>query len=306
MATFIIFRLAAIIVPVIPRRVAYVLATWLAELNFLMSSRHRKNLFSNLSRVLGERASRRDLTITGRQVFKTQALNYVDLFSIPHLPPDFWSKNVRIIGKEHFDRAYAEGKGIILASVHLGNLDLLVQTASIVGVKVAVIIEPLNPPKLLDLVTGLRSSRGVTFIPVSTRGIITAAKTLRRGGVVALACDRDIQDRGMQVSLFGEPAKLPTGAIELAMITGAAIVPVFGARLAGGTYTISFKPRLELVEDGENAVERNMERLVEVLEEQKGLHPEQWVVCEPVWEGHSLPAKGLKAKAIASSNPKKR
>ncbi len=307
MITFLIFKLAAVLVPALPRAVAYRLASLLAELNFLISPRHRKNLISNLSRVLGKGASNIELTTTARQVFRAQALNYVDLFSIPHLSSDFWNKNVKIIGKEHFDRAYTAGKGVIVASVHLGNLDLLVQTAASFGIKVTVTIEPINPPKLLELVTGLRASRGVTFVPVSTRGAITAAKTLRRGDVVALACDRDIQDRGIPVSLFGEPAKLPTGAIELAMMTGAAIVPVFGARLAGGnTYTITFKPQVELVEDGERAVERNMERLVSVFEEQISLHPEQWVVFESVWEDDRAPMKNHKPKAVASNSSIKR
>ena len=299
--TFLIFKLAATLVPALPRTVAYRLATWMGDICFFLSRKQRKNLISNLSRVLGKTASISELNATARQVFKTQALNYMELFSIPHLPPEFWSENVKIVGREYFDDASASGKGIIIASAHVGNLDLLVQTASMVGVKVLVLIEPLRPPELLDLVTGLRASRGVTFMPVSTRAIITVAKTLRRGGVLALACDKNIQDRGIPVPFFGELARLPTGAIELAMMTGSAIVPVSGTRLKDGSYTITFRPALELTEEGEDAVERNMERLVSVMEEQISLHPEQWVVFEPVWEEGDMPIITPKPRTVASN-----
>ncbi|MSQ15121.1 MAG: hypothetical protein EXR50_04570 [Dehalococcoidia bacterium] len=299
--TFLIFKFAAILVPALPRTVLYKLAIWMGDLSFFISRKSRRNLIGNLSRVLGKTASTSELNAIARQGFRTQALNYMDLFSIPHLPPKFWTEKVKIVDREYFDEARDGGRGVILISAHVGNLDMLVQTAAMIGVQVSVIIEPLHPPILLDLVTGLRASRGVTFMPVSTRAIMTVAKTLRRGGVLAMACDKNIQDRGISVPFFGENARLPTGAVELAMMTGSAVMPVSGTRLKNDCYTITLGPVIELIENGENVVERNMERLVSVMEAQISLHPEQWVVFEPVWEDARAPRTSPKSKPVASN-----
>ena len=67
-------------------------------------------------------------------------------------------------------------RGAILAAAHLGNIDLVAQVACARGLPVTIPIEPLEPPELLDLVTGLRAAHGLELVPVD------------RGALRAVAC----------------------------------------------------------------------------------------------------------------------
>ena len=49
---------------------------------------------------------------------------------------------------------------------------------------------------------------------------------LRDGGVVCLLADRDLTASGVEVSFFGETARMPAGPAALALATGAALLPV--------------------------------------------------------------------------------
>lgn len=289
MVKYLAFRLAALVVPALPRGLAYRLARWAATTAFLFPSNARKTLEDNLRRVLGEDASARDLRQAARGAFETQALNYVDLFRIPYLSPKFFQEQVKVGGEQYFSMAKERGRGVILASAHLGNVDLLMQMAVTTGIDSLVIIEPIKPPKLLELVTGLRSSRGVTFLIAGMGAVRAAVRALKSGGIVAIACDRDIQGHGVPVPFFGEIARLPSGAVELAMKTGAALLPVFGARWPDGTYTITIDPPLELLVDRERALEENLKLLAGTLEKHIRRHPEQWLAFHRIWVDAPLP-----------------
>jgi KDO2-lipid IV(A) lauroyltransferase len=52
-------------------------------------------------------------------------------------------------------------------------------------------------------------------------------RRLRDGGLVCLVADRDLSASGVEVTFFGEPARLPAGPARLAAATGALLVPAF-------------------------------------------------------------------------------
>ncbi len=52
-------------------------------------------------------------------------------------------------------------------------------------------------------------------------------RRLRAGGVVCLLADRDLAGSGVEVELFGEPARFPAGPARLAALTGALLIPAF-------------------------------------------------------------------------------
>src|SRR5947207_2009890 len=50
-------------------------------------------------------------------------------------------------------------------------------------------------------------------------------RRLRRGGVVCVLADRDVLGASLDVTLLGEPARLPSGPARLAALTGATLLP---------------------------------------------------------------------------------
>jgi len=201
---------------------------------------------------------------------------------------DFFRRRLRYFGlDEHLLPAIAAGKGVIMLGAHLGNPELAGQGMLPRGVKVFALTEPLQPPRLRRLVDSLRSSKGHTFAPVGFAGVKRAIQTLREGGVIALMGDRDIEGPKASLPFFGEETMMPTGPIEMALRTGATVIPSFCLRTKQGGIDAYLEEPLELERTGdmERDARTNTKRFLALLERRLRQHPDQWVVLESIWDG---------------------
>ena len=103
---------------------------------------------------------------------------------------------------------------------------------------------------------------------------------------MVILCDRDIQGNGLSTRFFGEETTLPSGAVALALRTGAVIVPAFNVRGNNGRFDLYFEAPLSLVDNGNRqmGVQTNLANLIAVIEKYIRQHPEQWAVLEPIWQ----------------------
>ena len=190
-------------------------------------------------------------------------------------------------GLDHFYAAIDRGCGVVLLSAHLGSPEYIFRSAGYLGLDFLVLTEPLSPPAVHDFIHAVRRAPGVRFEPASGSALRESLRQLRSGGVVAVTGDRDIQQSGMAVAFFGERARLPTGPVELALRTGASLVPGFVTRTNDGRYRVVFRPALALSRGGDKAadVAEGMRAVARALEEAIAAAPEQWFALAPVWSG---------------------
>jgi KDO2-lipid IV(A) lauroyltransferase len=169
----------------------------------------------------------------------------------------------------------------------MGNPELAVQGMLPRGVKAFALTEPLQPPRLSRLVDRLRASKGNVFAPVGFAGVKQAIKTIRAGGVVALMGDRDIEGPRASLPFFGEEALMPVGPIEVALRTGATLLPCFTIRTRDGNIEAFVEERLELQRTGDMEADAHAGALLflQRLERRLREHPDQWVVLESIWDG---------------------
>ncbi len=238
--------------------------------------------------VMGANAPKKELRKAARQVFRNVGRYYADLIRMPHLNVDqFFRQRLTYHGfEEYLLPAVNRGKGVIITSAHFGSAELAVQGLLAGGVKVVVLTEPLHPPSLSRLIDRLRSSKGHTFLPVSFTNVKTAVRTVRAGGVLALMCDRDIEGKSIRVPFFGTPTQVPVGAVEMAMRTGAAILPTFSRRTKGNGIEVFIESRLDMASTGsaDTDLKENVRRLLERVEPHLRRDPGQWAVLEAIWD----------------------
>jgi lauroyl/myristoyl acyltransferase len=173
---------------------------------------------------------------------------------------------------------------VILASLHLGNVETLLQVPSLYPhMRFMMLVEKMANPGILRIITELRGSLGVDI--VTTDELRRLLKRLKENGVVALACDRDVTGSGTLVEFFGRPARLPDGPVRLAARTGAALIPATGWREAGGQFRVRIAPALELAASGDADADAclNLRRLTGWLEQMIRERPGQWMAFYPVW-----------------------
>lgn len=268
----------------LPVSLGYLLARVVADIVFLLSPGWRRKVRSNLRRALGTE-DRRRLTPLAREVFRNVARNYFDLIHLPRCSLASLERSVEVRGWHHFQQAFQAGRGVILVTAHLGNFDLVAQVMAAWGLRLTVMVEPVRPEPLHRVLTELRQSRGLHFLPAGPAALKQVIRELRSGGVVAMACDRDVRGNGLEVEFLGETARLPLVVVDLALRTGAALIPAFSIRQSRHRFIVYVEPPLPLAASGQDGhrLRQNAELLIPVVERYIRQYPGQWVVMHPVW-----------------------
>ncbi len=285
---YLLFQVALHTLGRLPPRLLYAIVDALAEMVYLLFPRLRSNVWDNLRHIMGPEAPKIGLRTATRQVFKNVARYYADLLRMPRMDmEDFFQRRLRYYGfDEHVLPALRAGDGVIILSGHCGNPELAVQGLLPRGVTVLALTEPLKPPSLSRLVDRLRSSQGHTFAPVSVGSVKRAIRTLKAGGVVALMADRDIEGPKASLPFFGVETLMPTGPIEVALRTGATVIPSFSRRSPPDLIEGFLEEPLDLERTGDlgRDVRTNALRFLARLERHLREDPGQWAVLERIWD----------------------
>jgi lauroyl/myristoyl acyltransferase len=270
----------------LPRPAAYAVARFGADLAYRYRHEARTAVRDNMRHVMGPEATEAAIDAAAREAFRNVARYYVDLIRIPRMNLDrMIGKEVRLHGFERLKSRVDAGQGVVVATAHYGNPELAVQVGAILGIDTLVLAEPLQPPAFADLMHRLRSTFHPRYEDVGFTTIAHAIAHLRAGGVLAIACDRDIQHRGEPAEFFGVEAPLPRGAAELAARTGAALLPAYCRRAADRGFDIYFEEPLELVDTGDRRADAlaNTQRLLARAEAWIAADPGQWMPLERIW-----------------------
>lgn len=272
-------RAAERALPLMPRALIGPFAEFVGTLAYLAAPGARRAVRANLAVIAPERNGRGLV----RRIFVEQTRNYVEIFSIPRTDPKKLLAALRTDGWEHVARAYEQGKGVILASAHLGPVSVVGQMVLAHGYPVALPVE-VETSEFQRSVNRARGGAGLQLIRTdSARGIF---RFLREGKVLGILADRAVTGVGERVEFFGREALLPSAAVVLSMRTGAPLVPAFAGR-SDGVLTASFEPPLDIPDTGDrNAdVREGVQRFARVLERYVRRTPEQWTVFEDFWHG---------------------
>jgi lauroyl/myristoyl acyltransferase len=288
------YRVALALVGCLSDKLADRFAVSLATAAFLLTPKRRAIVRANLRQVMGPQSSEPELNRLAARIYQTVARYYVDLLSTPRFDVQALRDNrVRQEGYEHLRDALNAGQGAIVATVHYGCPEMALQAARAWNLRFLVLIEAIEPPELAALFAKLRGSHQHRFEPAGLAGVKAAIRTLRGGGAVLLAVDRDIQGHGACVPFFGRPARIPLGAAELARLTGAPILPAISRRLPNGQAFVTIEAPLEMAKtaDARADAEDTTARLIQRFEPYIRSDPGQWLVLQPLWVDCDTPSR---------------
>ncbi len=264
---------------VLPYPVSYLLGETLGMGYFLLSGKRRRVLRQNLSVVLGTPVVR-NLDATGRKVMLNFGRGVVETFMLPYLRPADLSRMVSIEGKDRLDSALQSGRGVVLATAHLGSWELAGAALAAMGYHITTVAGVQFSPSLSPLIRQMKERLGITVVSMDT-GALRIARTLRHGGVVALHIDGDQFAEGVSVKYFGGDVTLPRGPAALALKTGAVLLPAFAIRTSRRHITIMIEDDVSTAAGGERDT---TQRIVTVVERYVRRYPDQWCMFRPFWE----------------------
>lgn len=265
----------------------YAVADLAAAAGYTLASSARANVHDNLRHLLPD-ASEKKIAKAARRVFRNVAYYYADLAQLPKMDVNqFFRDRLIYTGIDEYIRPQlAAGRGVVMLSAHVGNAEMAGQALIPLGIPCFAVTEPVKPERLARMLNDIRMSKGLEFMPVGVPAAKRIIRILRGGGTVALMGDRDIMGPKMLLPFLGEETWLPTGPIEVALRTGAAIIPSFSARR--GRYVIDAvaEEPIEIVrtDDFQADVRTAMLEFIKRMETRLRAEPDQWIVLERLWD----------------------
>ena len=272
---------------VLPHAWLYAGARLLAPLALPLFERRRQAVRANCQRVHPEWEPA-DLDRAVRGVFRETAAYYVDAALLPQRTSrQVLDEQLRVDGLEILQAQVAHGKGVVLAGLHLSNPEVAFQTLPALGIDAIALVEPLKNPRAMDAIQRRRLTGGAPFVPATMGGVMQALETVRRGGVVAILSDRDLKGSGVCVPFFGRQGRFPTGAVDLALRTGAPLMAAYSVRERQGHFRVTFLPPLDLLhsDNRANDVRAGVADLIRGLEPVIAAHADQWRMFASPWKG---------------------
>ncbi len=184
-------------------------------------------------------------------------------------------------GIENYLDAKREGRGILVATAHLGNWELSAFAHALMTERMHVMVRPLDNP-LIDRVVEERrvlSGNCLIFKKDGARGVMRALKNNEAVGI--LIDQNTAASEGVFVDFFGKPACAGSAFVKLAHRSAAPVVPGFALwNESQKRYVLRFYPRVELSGD----IEADTQRIHSIFEGIIRQYPDQWMWIHRRWK----------------------
>ncbi len=291
MVKYYLFELLRFVVRVIPPRLVYGIGAFLAEATYLCSLRSKRNLRANFIHVyeyLGEdtesSAARRKIRVLIRKNFRNFSYYLVDFFRFSRLSRAEIEKLVKFSGTDNINAVLRNGNGAIGVTAHLGNWELGGMVLSYLGFPVNAIALSHHNTRLNRLFVNQRALSGMNVIPVG-QAASKSLRALKKNQLVLILGDRDVTERGIEVTFFGAPARLPRGPATLAVRTDAGVFFGYFIRQSTHKYRAVFRSPLPVDKglDRESRERAIILKLVKEMEECIAANLDQWYTYELIW-----------------------
>lgn len=267
----------------LPACVSYSIASVIGDGIYLFWPRVRRNMSKAVAALLNKPEKGLVVRNTARRCLRNFAKYVVDTFRYAHPQPAFFENNFKITGKEHLDAALAEGKGIILVSFHLGNLDLGIKALGNAGYPINAIVENWQSNQLDAFLQNPREKEGAKLIKVKEASA-NLLSILKKNEILALMIDSPNCLNGVKVKIGGKWALLPSGPAIMALRTGARVVPCGLVRTSNTKFhgiigkPIEIQSSGNLVEDVRAVTQSTTDAIVKITSQ----FIDQWFVFHPL------------------------
>jgi len=285
---YLLTRLGAGILLILPRSWALALARGAGRLGFRLVARQRTKILENLKLAYGETKTSEELEAIGQRVMGHMLQTAVDFLRFATLSRDKAASFVET------GSAYSvckdilqEGKGLIIMTAHMGNWELLAGVFGLQGFQGGVVGRRIYYEPYNRWIVGLRASVGVQTI-YQDEAVRQIHKHLKAGAIVGLLPDQDMDRvRGIFVDFFGTPAFTSVAPVKIAMATEVPVLPAFMIRLPGNRYKLVlgevFRPRIE-GNDRQASIRKYTETWMREFEKMIRQYPDQWGWMHDRWK----------------------
>jgi Kdo2-lipid IVA lauroyltransferase/acyltransferase len=223
-------------------------------------------------------------------VFRSIARTLVTFAQFPAMTRDNIGRWIRYEGLENLQNALDKGRGVLIATAHLGNWELSAFAHALMTGPMNIVVRPLDNRRVDGFVERQRALSGNRIIEKkdAARGILRA---LAANEAVGILIDQNTSiEQGVFIDFFGVKACAGSAFAKLAHHSGAPVIPGFALwSEKESRHVLRFYPPVEMMGD----VAADTQRIHAVLESAIREHPDQWLWIHRRWKTRPPGEPGL-------------
>jgi len=266
MLTYLGYRLLETLAILTPYPVSYLLALFGANLWYCTDTNVgiiKKSISIALKKNIDDPLIGRIV----RKIFINWAKNVVDFLKHRVVTPAGLIERVYLEGTENLDRALEKGRGVVIFTSHIGNFEWGACRIAAEGYNIWGVSLVRESQKTNMFFESRRMSKGLKTL--YTNRMLHVLRYLKKNEIIAIPSDWDPTAKSSRpFILFGKKAYLPSGAVELALRSGAELLPSFIWRNGRYTHHQIIGEPVELEHSGEKdeLINKNMEKVLTIME----------------------------------------
>lgn len=214
-------------------------------------------------------------------VFETLGRLLLGLARFPDLSATNIGEWIGYEGLEHYQAAKSAGRGVLIATAHLGNWELSAFAHALMTEPMNVMVRPLDNPLLDRLVESRRTLSGNRLI-LKRDAARLVIRALKNNEAVGILIDQNTSPvEGVFVKFFGRLACAGSAFVKLAHHSGAAVIPGFALwRDREQRYVLRFYPQIQLSGD----IQQDTQAIHSAIESVIRQYPDQWMWIHRRWK----------------------
>jgi len=241
----------------------------------------KKVAFDNLSKVFKEKTDSEKKQII-KLMYRFMGRTTAEIYFAKE---DELFQKTKIIGEENIKEALKLGKGVILATAHMGNWEsggkVLHQHHN-----VAVIYKKQRNQYFDEFNNNLRTKDGIVLVRNNRQELKTIFRLLKQNYILAILMDQHAGSKGILTSFLGLPASSFPGTAKISLKLKCPIVPGVAIRDKKGNNILVCEKMIlpDNYPNDDRGIKELTEEVIKIIEKFIIEHPAQWFWVHKRWK----------------------
>ena len=277
------------IVPVLPRGLVLRIGKAVGWLAYFALPEARKLAHANLDMVYSDTLPAREKSRIARVSCQNFATTLLAFFWSPRLNQQSIKDIIEVdeIGLQLVRNLQAQGRPIILITLHYGDWELLGLVTGFLGIQMTIPTRTMRNTAVEKVFARLRALTGHRIVP-RRHAVGKLLKALQHRECIALLIDQHVPVAlgGIWCKFFGVPALTTPATAQLALHSGAAIIGSVVLPLPDGRYSITYGPIIDTTQTGNKSADilAITQRCLDFCEGVIRARPEYWLWSYKRWK----------------------
>ncbi len=218
-----------------------------------------------------------------QRVYQNIGMSVMEMLYMPRLVREksHIEDYVKIDHPEYLEAAYAEGRGIVGLTAHIGNWEWLGAGLALHGYPTSAIGKKQADDALMKIINEYRAQAGQHIYLTGTGGyeMIAAARSMKKNHILGFLSDKDGGKAGIPVQFMNRVFSFPQGPAIFARKFKAPVLPLFITRDDNGRHTIRIGKPFHFEEQGDKQMDlvRNSQKMADIMEDFIKQYPYDWM-----------------------------